>query len=149
MRILVIDDHALFREGLALLLQRLEPKVVVIEAGSCEQALTLPDRSKSFQLILLDVFLPGMFGLDGIAPLRRRYRDARVVAISSSEDPDLMLRSVDLGAAGYIPKTSTSKIMLDALRLVLDHGVYLPPGILAVLSRDVRVEQWRATSAGN
>ena len=136
MRILVIDDHGLFRAGLALLLQQLQSNVVVIEAESCEQALTLSNQHlKSFELILLDVFLPGMFGLDGIAPLRERYRDARIVAVSSSEDPDLMLRALDLGALGYIPKTTSSKIMFDAVRLVLDGGIYLPPAILAVLSR--------------
>jgi DNA-binding NarL/FixJ family response regulator len=134
MKILLIDDHALFREGVALLLRPLAEDIVVSEAGSCEDAFVLLDREEnagrgSVELILMDLGLPGMSGLEGIAKMRQRCPAAPVVALSSSDDKDTVLQALDAGAMGFIPKSATSAVMVGALKLILANGVYLPPSV--------------------
>lgn len=127
MKILLIDDHALFREGLALLLSPLVQTAEVWEAGSCEQAFELLALRGTPDLTLLDLGLPGLSGLQGLALLRERHPELPVVVMSSADDRDTVLASLDGGAMGFIPKSSSSAVMLSALRLVLARGIYLPP----------------------
>ncbi|MBY0236561.1 MAG: response regulator transcription factor, partial [Burkholderiaceae bacterium] len=112
MKVLLVDDHALFREGVALLLRPLVSEPLEIsEAGSCEQALALlaaqaqVSEAPPMDLILMDLGLPGMSGLDGIALLRERYPDVPVVALSSNDDKQSVMRALDAGAMGFIPKS--------------------------------------------
>ena len=130
MNVLLIDDHPLFRDGLALLLQPLMPGLVAWEAGSCEDAFALLDVRGPADLVLIDMALPGMQGLAGIAHLRARWPAMPVVALSSSDDPATVLQAIDAGAMGFIPKSSTSAVMLAALKLILARGIYLPPASL-------------------
>lgn len=127
MQILLIDDHTLFREGVALLLARLGPEVVVLQAGTCEEAFAVIGKTPSIDLILIDLNMPGMSGLEGIAVLRVRHPDIPVVAMSSDDGRETVLHSIDQGAMGFIPKSSTSEVMLGALKLILAKGIYLPP----------------------
>jgi DNA-binding NarL/FixJ family response regulator len=129
MRILLVDDHTLFREGIRLLLQPLAPALEVEEAGSCEEALSLLDSQAAFDLVLMDLGLPGQSGLDGIAWLKTEQPDVPVVALSSSDDRETVLQALDAGAMGFIPKSSSSQVMIGALRLVLAKGLYLPPSV--------------------
>lgn len=136
MKVLLVDDHALFREGVALLLRPLvnEP-LEISEAGSCEQALALLaaqpqiDGGPPMDLILMDLGLPGISGLDGIALLRDRYPEVPVVALSSNDDKQSVMHALDAGAMGFIPKSSSSPILIQALRLVMAKGIYLPPAV--------------------
>ena len=128
MRILLVDDHELFREGVALLLRRLSSDLDITQAGSCEEALALPDDS-GFDLLLLDIGLPGMSGLEGIALFKQKFLGLPIVALSSSEDYVLVRRTIDAGAMGFIPKTSSADVMIGALQLVLSKGIYLPPSV--------------------
>ncbi len=127
MNVLLIDDHALFREGLALLLRPLAADLVVWEAGSCEQAFALLDERGAADLVLIDMGLPGMHGLQGIKTLRARWPASTVVALSSADDRDTVLRAVDAGAFGFIPKSASAAVLLAALQLILARGIYLPP----------------------
>jgi DNA-binding NarL/FixJ family response regulator len=127
MKILLIDDHPLFREGLALLLRPLMDGLQVTEADSCEQGFTLLEQDGPVDLILIDMTLPGMHGLQGIPRLRELAPQAAVVALSSLDDRSTVLQAIEAGAAGFIPKSSTSAVMLAALKLVLARGIYLPP----------------------
>lgn len=129
MQILLIDDHPLFREGVALLLGRLGPEVTVLEAGACEQAFELIGRTPAIDLILIDLKMPGMSGMDGIAVLRERHPDIPVVVMSSDDDMETVLRALDQGAMGFIPKSSSSDVMIGALKLILAKGIYLPPSV--------------------
>ena len=126
MKILLVDDHPLFREGIALLLRRLDDALAVVGAGTCEDALRIVD---GVDLVLMDLGLPGVSGLDGIAVLRDRYPDIPVVALSSSDDKDTVLQALDSGAMGFIPKSSSSDVMIGAIKLVLSKGIYLPPSV--------------------
>ena len=129
MKILLIDDHPLFREGVALLLKPLVDGLETWEAGSCEEAFELLARRGSADLVLIDLNLPGLSGLDGLKRLRQDHPDVPVVVMSSADDKDTVLAVLDAGAMGFIPKSSTSQVMLGALRLILAKGIYLPPSV--------------------
>ncbi len=133
MRVLLIDDHRLFREGVALLLRSLMQEIVISEAASCEEAMAQLAQSSEpvdkAELILMDLGLPGMSGLDDIALLRASYPDIPVVALAASEDLDTVLLALDAGAMGFIPKSSSAAILVQALHLVLAKGIYLPPSV--------------------
>lgn len=129
MQILLIDDHSLFREGVALLLARLGPAVTVLEAGDCEQAFEVISHAPAIDLVLIDLKMPGMSGMDGIAVLRERHPGIPVVVMSSDDDMETVLRAIDQGAMGFIPKSSSSEVMIGALKLILAKGIYLPPSV--------------------
>lgn len=130
MKILVADDHALFREGLRYVLARLDDAVEVLEARDGAEALALASRQPDLELVLMDLAMPGMDGVAGLRALRARIPSVPVVILAASEEPDDVRLVLDGGAMGFIPKSSTSDVMLSALRLVLAGGVYLPPALL-------------------
>ncbi len=129
MKILLIDDHPLFREGVALLLKPLMERLEIWEAGSCEAAFELLAQRGGADLVLIDLGLPGLSGLEGLKRLRSEYPEMPVVVMSSSDDKDTVMAVLDAGAMGFIPKSSTSQVMLGALRLILANGIYLPPSV--------------------
>lgn len=129
MKILLIDDHPLFREGVALLLKPLVDGLQTWEAGSCEAAFELLAQRGAADLVLIDLGLPGLSGLEGLKRLRQEHPEVPVVVMSSADDKDTVLATLDAGAMGFIPKSSTSQVMLGALRLILAHGIYLPPSV--------------------
>lgn len=130
MRILLADDHALFREGLSLQIQRLSPDMEVLEAATADEALGLVSDEGSLGLVLLDLAMPGPPWRDVLRQMRQRRPALPVVVLSASRERRDIQDALGLGAAGYIPKTSSGKVMLKALQLVLDGGVYLPPEML-------------------
>ena len=151
MNVLLIDDHPLFREGLALLLQPLMAALVIWQAGSCEDAFGLLDAAGPADLVLIDMALPRMQGLEGIRQLHARWPATAVVALSSSDDRDTVLHCIDAGAMGFIPKSSASEVLIPALKLVLARGIYLPPtAFLDVQQRPANAAQAApATRAAN
>jgi DNA-binding NarL/FixJ family response regulator len=130
MHILIVDDHPLFREGLKTLLTALEPGVRISDAGSVAEAITL-SAADAPDLILLDMNLPGPSRLDALRQVKAANETASVVVVSGDEDPLLIRKAVDEGAAGYIPKTTDASLTIQALRLVLANGIYLPRAALA------------------
>ncbi|GAA0581081.1 response regulator transcription factor [Caenispirillum bisanense] len=136
---MIADDHELFRDGLRLVLGELGPDLQVIEASSYDQTLEIANREDGLDLVLLDLVMPGMPWNEGLGAVKRRLPKVPVVILSASEERRLVLEAVRLGAAGFIPKTSSSKVMLSALRLVMSGGVYLPPALIdesAVVGRN-------------
>jgi len=130
MKVLLIDDHALFREGLGLLLKPAFPDLVTWEAGDCASAFALIASSGLPELVLIDLSMPGMHGIDGIGLLRSQHPELPIVALSSADDRDTVLRAIDAGAMGFIPKSATSAILLAALQVVFAKGIYLPATVL-------------------
>lgn len=130
MNILLVDDHPLFIEGIKAVLQKLRDGVVIQALGSCEEALEVSNDNDNFDLLLLDLNLPGMSGLDGLQQLRHQLPATPIVLLSASEDRNKVLHAIELGAKGYIPKSSTPDVILTALQLVLSGGVYLPMAVL-------------------
>lgn len=135
MKILVADDHALFREGMRYVLAGLGSNVEILEARDGSEALALVAGRPDLDLVLLDLAMPGMDGFTGLRALRTRIPAVPVVILAASEDSADVRLALNGGAMGFIPKSSTSSVMLSALRLVLSGGVYLPPAFLEKSSR--------------
>jgi len=125
MRILIVDDHPLFRQGLRALLAGLDPSVEVEEAGSVAEALAPGERA--IDLVLLDMKLPDCSGLEALHAVKAVFEHVPVVVISAEVDPTLILRTIDAGASGFVTKTTNAAVAVQALRLVLASGIYLPP----------------------
>jgi len=130
MKILIIDDHALFRDGLKLVLEDLDTDINVFEAGSYEAAKIIIDEKTDIDLVLLDLGLPEISYIDALLAIRQQLPDSLVVILSGTEDHRMIERALQHGARGYIPKSSPAKIMLNALQLVISGGIYIPPEIL-------------------
>ncbi len=130
MKILVCDDHALFRDGLRLVLAGLERDVDLLEAATAAEALRLASEHADLELVLLDLGLPDADGLALLGTLRERHPALAVAIVSASEDPDRMRRALDLGACGFIPKSAKREVLGRALELIFAGGVYVPPAAL-------------------
>lgn len=129
MKILVCDDHPVFREGLRDALAELAAEVV--EAADCESALRRVADDPGIELVLLDLALPGADGWTAFRALRARHPTVPVVIVSASDEPADMRRALDEGAAGFVPKSASLEVLRGALRLVLAGGVYVPTAALA------------------
>lgn len=132
MKLLIVDDHALVREGLKHVLLTLGPDTHVLEAGSAEDALLLMEAQQDIDLVLLDVALPGMNGFEMLEVLRERGGGPRVAMLSASDDKSGVMKALEFGAAGFIPKSFNRELMVNALRLVLAGGIYVPPQALGI-----------------
>lgn len=131
MQVLLIDDHPLFRHGLVSLIERMDAKARIVEAESCEAALALGEGNRpGFDLILLDLSLPGMNGLDGIAQFRARFPTTPVVVISATHDAARVKQAIERGAQGFIPKSTPPDVLMSALRLIFSGGVYVPASVM-------------------
>lgn len=128
-RFLVADDHPLFREAVCLLLGQLAKTAECCEAANLDEAMSLLGGSGPFDLILLDLNMPGSDALSGLQVLRSLTPDTPIAIISHTEDDTLIERGIDCGAVGYIPKSLSHEAILDALRTILAGGVYVPTGI--------------------
>ena len=131
MKFLLVDDHALFRDGLALLVSHEFPQLTLLQAADLAEAERCLDRHPDLRLVLLDLSLPDSEGLDGLQRLRARAEHVIYVVLSADQSTPTILAAIDAGAAGFIPKTTQSGVMLAALRTILAGGVYLPDGVAA------------------
>ena len=130
MKILLIDDHVLFRDGLLLMLEGLQMPVQTFEAGSYEVASSIMDENSDIDLILLDLDLPGVCFFEALESIRKQLPDTPVVILSGTEDHQTVEQALQTGARGYIPKSSSSRTMLNALQMVLAGDTYVPAAIL-------------------
>ena len=130
MRILLADDHPLFREGVKPVLLKLEKRVTLIEADDYPSAFAAMRRAREVDLALLDLYMPGMSGLEGVARFRAAFPDIPLVVLSASEEVADIKKLLATGALGYITKASPSEVILAALQHVLAGGVYVPPSLL-------------------
>jgi DNA-binding NarL/FixJ family response regulator len=134
MKLLIVDDHHLIREGLRPVLKRLGgdgKEATVFEAASFEAAVEYADAHSDLDLVLLDLRLPNVEGFAALLDLQERHPGLPIVVMSGEDDPVLMREAIEHGALGFIPKSSTSEVILSALRLVLSGGTYLPREIMA------------------
>jgi DNA-binding NarL/FixJ family response regulator len=129
-KILLTDDHTLFREGMRHVLLQLADDVEVIEAGNFGETLERAAATPDIGLVLLDLAMPGKDGFAALDTLSRLYPLLPIVVLSASESPNDMQRALDAGAMGFIPKAATASVMLNALRLVLAGGIYVPPELV-------------------
>lgn len=131
MKILVVDDHALVREGLRQVLKGLDNEVEVLEAGSCTRAFELAVSHADLDLVLLDYHLPDMNGLEALDVFALQVPELPIIVLSGSVNPKIMQKVMSKGAAAFLTKSGMSEELLSVTRLVLDGGVYVPPGMIA------------------
>ena len=130
MKILLIDDHALIREALHAVLKQLKRETIIFEASNSRQAMHIVEEHPDLSLILLDINLPDRDGFSVLAELRERHPIIAIIMLSAADDQDKVKRAFSLGALGFIPKTTEREVMLNAIRLVLSGGIYIPSEIL-------------------
>ena len=126
MKILVVDDHPLIQEALRSVLAALDPALEYIEAHDGSEAHAALSREPDTDLILLDLALPTCDGFDLLVELRHEWPGMPVLVLSATHDRATVEHALDLGAMGFIPKTANTRVLLEALRLVLAGGVYVP-----------------------
>jgi DNA-binding NarL/FixJ family response regulator len=131
MKILVIDDHALIRQAMQGVLKKLRRDVVTLEASNYKQTMQVIANHPDISLILLDLTLPDRDGFSVLSELRERYPAVSIVVLSAVQDPANVIKALDMGALGYIPKSAKRDVILHALRLVISGGIYVPPEILS------------------
>ena len=118
--LLVVEDHVLVREGLVQTLRHLEAGVLVFEAADSDGANALLEQGQIFDLMLLDLGLPGLDGLSFLGTLRKRFPAMPVVILSAYDDAHTVSKALKSGAAGFVPKSYSSDQLLEALREVLE-----------------------------
>lgn len=131
MKILVVDHHFLIREALCAVLKQLKSNATVLEAVDGRQTMQLVSEHADIGLVLLELNLPDRDGFSLLGELRERHPAMSVVVLSVRQDRDSVVRALDLGALGFIPKSGQREVMVSALELVFAGGVYIPPEILS------------------
>jgi len=134
LRVLSVDDHAIFRAGLRHVLHQLDESVEIVEANNLEQALGLAEEmqhgQERFDLVLTDLMFDGLGGPIDLKALCDAFHGTTVVVMSVKDRASDVRSAIQLGASGYIPKAASADVMISALRLILAGGVYLPPTLL-------------------
>jgi len=144
--ILIADDHPLFRSALhQALTLGLGPEARLSEAASIAELEARLNEKADWDLVLLDLNMPGAYGFSGLVLLRGQYPQIPVVMVSAQEDAAVVQRSREFGASGFIPKSSELSVLQQAVRTVLDGDVWWPPQVDAVTEMSDEV---RAASAG-
>jgi DNA-binding NarL/FixJ family response regulator len=130
-KFLVVDHHFLIREGLCAVLKQLRSSATVLEAVDGREAMRLISEHADIGLVLLELNLPDRDGFSLLVELRQRHPTMSVVVLSARQDRDSVIRALDLGALGFIPKSGQREVMVTAIGLVLAGGIYIPPEILS------------------
>ncbi len=133
---LVADDHWLVRQGLRHTLSELGNEVRITEAASFSDVTSALEGGRKFDLLLLDLDMPGMTPTEGMAHIRESFPALPLVVVSGTDDPITIRQMISAGAAGFIPKSVSPTIMLRALQLVLSGGIYVPPSALEMLETE-------------
>jgi len=130
MKILIVDDHALFRAGLRMLLATIGHEVVCFEAATIDEATALIDQHRDLQLCLVDLALKGENGLDAVRGIKDLAPQVAVVVVSGVDDFSTIRSCIDAGAMSFIPKSVQPEVLTHALRYVLGGEVYLPEQLI-------------------
>jgi DNA-binding NarL/FixJ family response regulator len=133
--LLIADDHPLFRAALRQAAADAVDALQVREADSLESVLAALDAEPGIDLVLLDLHMPGNHGLAGLAAIRAQYPGVAVIVVSANDDPRVVRRALDHGAAGYLPKSSGLDELRDAIRSVMACEQWLPASLRAAVTR--------------
>ena len=139
MKIVVADNHTLFREGFSRQLQRFDVLTELQEVTDFSSVTALADQKKNFDLIFIDRDVLGTEWKEKFQSLQIIFPEARLVMMSESEDQKDILDAFGLGAAGYITKLSPDSLIINALRLIVDGNLYVPPAVLKGLQKRPRM----------
>jgi two-component system response regulator NreC len=134
-RLLLVDDHAVVRSGLHMLLCTDQDIEIVGETGSAKEALVLAEQLKP-DVVLMDIGLPDMSGIEATRELKRRLPRLAVVALTIHEDEQYFFKMLEAGASGYVPKKAAPEELLTAIHVAANGEVYLYPSLATLLVRD-------------
>ncbi|WP_434519294.1 response regulator [Pseudomonas sp. NFX1] len=129
-KILIADDHPLFREAIHNVISDGFQGSEVMETADLDSALALTQAHDDLDLILLDLNMPGMHGLNGLITLRNEAPTTPVVIVSAEQEKQIVLQAITYGAVGFITKSSPRSQMIEAIEQILNGNVYLPPDII-------------------
>jgi two-component system nitrate/nitrite response regulator NarL len=130
MKYLIVDDHAVLRNGLKALLRQAETDPLVVEASDGAEGLRLAGLHRDLDAVFLDLEMPGIGGMSAIEQFGKQYPELPLIVLSSSEDPRDVRSALAAGALGYVPKSASSETLLAAVQFVLQGNVYVPPLML-------------------
>lgn len=151
MKILLADDHALFREGMRHVMRQLDGQLdedtEILDACTFPEALEVAEKNPDIGLALLDLKMPGSDGVSAIKLFHSRHPGIVIVVLSGADQREDIMGAMHGGAMGFISKASSSKEMAQALRVVLDGGTYLPTQLLQQSGADDR-HSWRVDRSG-
>jgi DNA-binding NarL/FixJ family response regulator len=148
MKLLIVDDHPVVREGLAALLRQLGPETIVLQSGDTAHALAQVPEHADLDIVVLDLMMAGASSLAAIGEFGRTRPELPIIVLSSSEDPQDARRALAQGALGYVPKSASQRTLLGAIRLVLNGDLYIPPLLLEALGPPVRASAPETQSSG-
>lgn len=135
MKILIADDHELFLKGLELILQDYIPGVNLVTAKSYTDIFDNLKKETEIDLILTDLAMPGANWLEAIRQIHETVPETPIIILSAVFDKEIVQKTIELGAGGYIPKTSSNAVIVSAINLVLSGGVYIPAELLGATNR--------------
>ncbi|MCM1322626.1 MAG: response regulator transcription factor [Acetobacter sp.] len=130
MKILIADDHELFLKGLEFILQENFQNIELTTAQSYTDIFSIFENNTNFDLIITDLAMPGANWLTAINNIHSILPETPIVIISAVFDKEILQQTLDIGVAGYIPKTSSNSLIVSAINLVLAGGVYIPHELL-------------------
>ena len=130
MKILIADDHALFRDSLSLQFEKINPEFIILQASNFNQALKFVETDPNISVIVMDADMPDMNLEEALKDLKAKAPQAKFVVVSAGEDNHTIRKSLELGVSGYISKRLQAEALYKALQLILDGGTYLPPSVL-------------------
>jgi len=133
--LLLVDDHAVVRSGLRMLLENERDVEIVGEASSASEAMESAMRLKP-NLILMDIGLPDLSGIDATREIKKRLPEVSIVALTIHEDEEYFFKMLEAGASGYVPKRAAPEELLTAIRAAASGQVYLYPSLAKLLVRD-------------
>jgi DNA-binding NarL/FixJ family response regulator len=133
MKLLIVDDHPVFRRGMAALLQEAGAQTTVLQAANSEDALRAVEAHPDLDAAFIDLMMPGLAGEALIREFARRHPELPLIVLSSSENSSDVRRALNAGALGYVPKSASPQTLLSALQLVLGGNIYVPPLLLQVV----------------
>lgn len=136
MKYLIVDDHALVAGALTLLLEDRDPEADVHTAATADAALELVDREGDADLLILDLSLPGVTGTELMEEIVRRQPMLKILVVSGLADQEGIMRVLQLGAAGFVPKSLDTELLSSAIDFVLKGGVYIPSKLLTESQKD-------------
>lgn len=134
-RLLIVDDHAVVRSGLKMLLENERDVEIVGEAASASEAMEAALRLKP-NVILMDIGLPDLSGIDATREIKKRIADVSIVALTIHEDEEYFFKMLEAGASGYVPKRAAPEELITAIRAAASGQVYLYPSLAKLLVRD-------------
>ena len=141
MKLLVVDDHLLFREGLRHILLRLDQTVDIHECGTVQDAIEIAKQITEFDLVLLDMQLPGLQGLEGLHALKGAFPTSPITLISGVADQRAIAEGIRSGAQGFVSKSGSAEDMLNGLRKVINGEHHIPPEISNSQGDGIRLDQ--------